>query len=90
MNAESCNMGRGCAEPVTHIGDGGWVYCTTHAIERRSCGWERTRKMAAWELRAVLRGEALLSYSRPSYAAHIARYGTLGTTLEPATGGIAR
>lgn len=88
MNAEDCNMGRGCAEPVTHIGSKGYVYCATHAVERRSYGVERTRKMAAWELQAVLRGEALLSYSHPSYAAHVARYGTLGTVDANSLGGV--
>lgn len=82
-----CDMGGGCAGPVTHIGEKGYVYCAEHAIMRR--GYERTRKLRPWEQRAVSRGQRLLSYAAPSYAEHVAHYGTLGIALEPVTGGIA-
>lgn len=75
MTMPVCDMGRGCAGKVTHIGDKGYVYCADHAQQRRSAGYERTRSMAVWERRAVSRGEPLLSYSRQSYAAHVAHYG---------------
>jgi len=52
-------------------------------------GYERTRKLRPWEQRAVSRGQRLLSYAAPSYAEHVAHYGTLGIALEPVTGGIA-
>lgn len=55
-----CDMVRNCQEPVTYIGEKGYVYCTKHAPDRK--GNERVRKMVKWELRLVLAGEQLPSY----------------------------
>lgn len=50
------------ANPVTHIGSKGYVYCGECAKERRKDSRERCRKMSAWELKLVLSGEPLESY----------------------------
>lgn len=56
----TCDMVAGCANPVTHIGEKGYVYCKTCAPHR--AGWERVRRMSAWELRLIEAGEPLPSY----------------------------
>lgn len=60
MSATTCNMRDDCAEPVTHIGNKGYIYCSSHAVQRH--GYERTRKMRPWELRWIAAGLALPSY----------------------------
>lgn len=49
-----------CDEPVTHIGEKGYIYCLTHAARR--CGYERTRKMRPWELSLIREGKPVPSY----------------------------
>lgn len=60
MSAPTCDMMRDCAEPVTHIGSKGYVYCETHAVQRR--GVERTRRMRKWERELIAAGQPLPSY----------------------------
>ena len=62
MNATGpqCGMRPDCPEPVTHIGERGYIYCTGHAAILR--GWENTRKMRPWELRLIEAGQRLPSY----------------------------
>lgn len=55
-----CDMVHGCTEPVTHIDDKGYAYCTKHGEERR--GYRPCRKLRGWELRKLQRGEALARY----------------------------
>lgn len=69
-----CDMAMDCFAPVTHLGSKGYVYCAEHALSRRNSGYERTRGLLAWERRAIRNGETLTSYSRPSYAEHVAAY----------------
>lgn len=57
-----CNMSDDCTNAVTHIGDGGYIYCAEHAKRRRAAGWERTRKMRPWELRWIRAGCPLPDY----------------------------
>lgn len=59
-----CDMHMDCKQPVTHTGSKGYIYCTMHAIERRQSGYERTRKMAKWELEHIAADRPLLSYER--------------------------
>lgn len=61
----TCEMRAECTAPVTHIGDGGYVYCAPHALDRRAARWEKTRRMRPWELRWVAAGRPLPSY-RPA------------------------
>ena len=56
----ACDMKEDCAEPVTHIGEKGYIYCATHAPDRR--GWERVRKMRPHELNRIKRGQPLKKY----------------------------
>jgi hypothetical protein len=58
----SCDMRKDCAEAVTHVGSKGYVYCATHAIDRRLSRHEYTRRMRGWELKLVAAGQPLPSY----------------------------
>lgn len=71
----TCDMVRGCAEPVTHIGSKGYMYCAAHAIERRGYRVEGTRKLRGWELHYLRQGRALPSYTpgpKPEESAAVA------------------
>ena len=57
----TCDMKKECTNPVTHIGEKGYVYCAEHAPCRS--GWERVRKMAGWERARIAAGKVLLSYA---------------------------
>lgn len=59
----SCDMVAGCSAPVAYIGSKGYAYCATHGRERASFGYERCRKLAAWEREHIAAGRALLSYA---------------------------
>jgi hypothetical protein len=58
-----CEMEDACNSAVTHIGEKGYIYCTEHAIERRTYAWERTRKMRPWEIKLLESGKPLTSYT---------------------------
>ena len=58
----ACDMSHGCERPVTHIGEKGYVYCATHAPQRR--GYERTRKLLVSERKALEAGGTLPSFER--------------------------
>lgn len=47
---------------VTHIGEKGYAYCSECATRRRASGYERCRKMRAWELQLLREGKQLPSY----------------------------
>lgn len=57
-----CEMKKDCVNPVTHIGERGFVYCAEHAPLRQ--GWERVRRVVPWELKLLLAGEPIPSYKR--------------------------
>lgn len=71
MKTLKCDMDHGCTAPVTHIGEKGWVYCAEHAPCRS--GWERCRRLRAFELRLLERGKALPSYAPLSKAETLRR-----------------
>lgn len=56
-----CDMQRDCINPVTHIGEKGYVYCSAHVGDRK--GVERCRRMRVWELKLIQAGQPLPSYS---------------------------
>jgi hypothetical protein len=60
MSKPTCDMKRDCPNPVTHIGERGFVYCAEHAPARK--GWERCRQMRPWELKLIESGTPLPSY----------------------------
>lgn len=66
-----CDMKAECANPVTHIEDKGWVYCTEHATLRR--GIHRIRKMQPWEIRRLEAGKPLQSYEPITLAESLRR-----------------
>lgn len=66
-----CEMLEDCPRPVTHIGEKGYIYCQLCAANRR--GWERTRKLAKWELALIEQGKQILSYSPITLAEYRAR-----------------
>jgi hypothetical protein len=55
-----CEMSRDCAQPVTHVGEKGYIYCAGHAATRR--GHERTRALRPWELELIRAGRPVPSY----------------------------
>jgi hypothetical protein len=57
----TCDMEKDCTNPVTHIGEKGYVYCAAHSPCRS--GWERCRKMAGWERQRIAAGKVLMSYA---------------------------
>ena len=58
----TCDMEHECTQPVTHIGNKGYVYCTEHAVTRRESGYERCRKMTHAEMLTILSGKPLTKY----------------------------
>lgn len=58
----TCEMQRDCPNPVSHIGNKGYVYCQEHAVTRRAAGHERCRKMRPWEIALLKSGKPLPSY----------------------------
>ena len=55
-----CEMDKDCLELVTHLDKAGFIYCTTHGVQRRT--WKPCRKLRAHELRRLERGDALKTY----------------------------
>ena len=47
-----CDMVAGCENPITHIGEKGYIYCADH-VGRRG-GVERCRRLTAAEKRELL------------------------------------
>ena len=60
MRKIQCEMRENCSNPVTHIGEKGYIYCAKCIVHRR--GRERCRKMRAWELQLIRDGKPLPSY----------------------------
>lgn len=58
-----CEQADECRAPVTHIGEKGWIYCGEHAVDRRTYGYERTRKLRKWELDLLRAGKPVPSYA---------------------------
>lgn len=56
-----CDMSKTCEEPVTHLDDKGFVYCTKHGVQRRGSG-HRCRKLAPKELRQLQGGQPIARY----------------------------
>lgn len=55
-----CQMSDDCRNSVTHIGEKGYIYCQACIVHRK--GYERCRRMRAWEMKLLLTGEPLPSY----------------------------
>lgn len=55
-----CEWSEECADPVTHLDNKGFVYCTGHGLERR--GRRPCRKLRPHELRRLERGEPVKRY----------------------------
>jgi hypothetical protein len=56
-----CDMSEACEEPVTHLDEKGFVYCTKHGVQRRGSG-HRCRKLKPSELRQLKSGQPLAKY----------------------------
>lgn len=61
-NVLNCDMIAGCLNPVTHLGNKGYIYCASCGMIRRASGQERVRKMTPIELRMVQSGNPLERY----------------------------
>jgi hypothetical protein len=57
----SCDMDHACAEPITMLDRKGYIYCTTHGMNRRLFGIP-CRKLLVRELKQLKRGEQIANY----------------------------
>lgn len=55
-----CDMRKECVEEVAYIDDHGFVYCQPHGVQRQE--WHRCRKLRAYELNRLRRGQQVKSY----------------------------
>jgi hypothetical protein len=55
-----CEMTKECMEVVTHIDSKGYIYCTSHGLQRQS--FKRCRKMTSKELKTIESGCLVESY----------------------------
>jgi hypothetical protein len=56
----TCDMAHECPDPVTHIDQAGFVYCTRHGLQRRQ--YEPCRKLRPHEINRLARGEVVTRY----------------------------
>jgi len=80
MTRLQCDMDERCRNEVTHLGDKGFVYCSSCAPDR--IGWERVRKLQGWEKRSLLAGEMLVSYRPISRTSALKRRAAVSDTEE--------
>jgi hypothetical protein len=59
-DAASCQMHAGYAEPVTHLDKSGFLYCTTHGLQRRAS--RPCRKLRPHELTRLTNGRQITKY----------------------------
>jgi hypothetical protein len=62
-----CDMKDTCTDPVTHIGNKGYLYCAKHAAHRSTYGSERTRKMTRLEISKVEDGDPISYRNTPKF-----------------------
>lgn len=55
-----CDMDHDCTDPITHIDNAGFIYCTKHGIRRRD--WKPCRKLRPHELNRLKRGQQIAKY----------------------------
>jgi hypothetical protein len=55
-----CDMTADCNEPITHLDDKGFIYCTNHGVSRRYS--RPCRKLRPSELNNIKRGEQVKRY----------------------------
>lgn len=55
-----CDMEKDCLEPVTHLDQKGYVYCTEHGLDRRR--FRPCRKLRTHEINKLNRGEQINRY----------------------------
>jgi hypothetical protein len=58
--APACQMHAGCTEPVTHLDKSGFLYCTTHGLQRRAS--RPCRKLRPHELTRLANGGQITKY----------------------------
>lgn len=56
----ACQMSAGCPEPVTHMDQSGFLYCTTHGLQRRAS--RPCRKLRPHELTRLKQGSQITKY----------------------------
>ncbi len=61
MATLKCDMRVDCKEPVTHLDNKGYVYCTGHGEQRRSHDIP-CRKLRSHEITKLTRGETIKKY----------------------------
>lgn len=55
-----CDMSSSCTAPITHVDSDGYIYCTTHGVQRQAT--HRCRKLRTSELQQLRRGATLARY----------------------------
>lgn len=55
-----CEMSDTCNEPVTHIDQSGFIYCTGCGVSRRY--WKPCRKLRPYELNRLKAGKQVKKY----------------------------
>ena len=60
MEEPKCEMTSECNEAVTHMDKKGYIYCTTHGLERRE--YQPCRKLRPHEVNRLRKGRALTKY----------------------------
>jgi len=56
----ACQMHDACSESVTHIDQGGFLYCTTHGLQRRAS--QPCRKLRPHEITRLENGGQIAKY----------------------------
>jgi hypothetical protein len=57
MRQLCCDMTKDCPNPISHMGERGWLYCSQHAPLR--AGFERCRKLRKWEVSRLESGHSI-------------------------------
>ncbi len=60
MSELRCESSDTCEEPVTMMDSSGWIYCSTHGLQRRE--WKHCRKLRPYELNRLKAGKQIKSY----------------------------
>lgn len=58
--AATCDMESGCVEPVSHLDQNGFLYCTKHGLMRRAS--RPCRQLRTHELNRLKRGAQITRY----------------------------
>lgn len=58
-----CDMEQECLDPVTHLDEKGYVYCTKHGVQRSNWSSIRCRKLRPAEVKMLGRGKQIFRFA---------------------------